>query len=78
MDEAQFEDIAKRYRDRLFAIAFQYTKSAADADGMAQCISDLVANVAAGKDLMDGIADKYTVDEGVNKIRIPYQIYLGE
>ena len=36
MDEAQFEDIAKRYRDRLFAIAFQYTKSAADADDMAQ------------------------------------------
>lgn len=49
-----------------------------DADGMAQCISDLVANVAAGKDLMDRIAGKYTVDEGVNKIRIPYQIYLGE
>ena len=36
MDEAQFEDIAKRYRDRLFAIAFPYTKSAADADDMAQ------------------------------------------
>lgn len=49
-----------------------------DADGMAQCITDLVANIAAGKDLMDGIADKYTVDEGVNKIRIPYQVYMGE
>lgn len=49
-----------------------------DAEGMAACIADLVANVAAGKDMMDGIASKYTVDEGVSKIRIPYQIYLGE
>lgn len=49
-----------------------------DAEGMAQCITDLVANVAAGKDLMDGIADKYAVDPGVNKIRIPYQVYMGE
>lgn len=36
MDEAQLEDAARRYRDNLFAIAFQYTKSAADADDMAQ------------------------------------------
>ena len=36
MDEAQFEEIAGRYRDNLFAIAFQYTKNAADADDMAQ------------------------------------------
>lgn len=49
-----------------------------DADGMAECISTLVANIAGGKDLMDGVAGKYTVDEGVNKIRIPYQVYMGE
>ena len=36
MDEAQFEEIARQYRDNLFAIAFQYTKNAADADDMAQ------------------------------------------
>ncbi len=36
MDEAQFTDIVRRYRDHLFAIAFQYTKNAADADDMAQ------------------------------------------
>nr|WP_297173512.1 sigma-70 family RNA polymerase sigma factor [uncultured Agathobaculum sp.] len=36
MDQAQLEDIAKRYRDNLFAIAFQYTKNAADADDMVQ------------------------------------------
>ena len=36
MDEAQFEEIAGRYRDNLFAIAFQYTKNAADADDMVQ------------------------------------------
>lgn len=49
-----------------------------DAEGMAQCITDLVSNIAAGKPLMDGIADKYTVDDGINKIRIPYQVYMGE
>ena len=49
-----------------------------DAEGMAKCITDLVNNIAAGKPLMDGIADKYTVDDGVNKIRIPYQVYMGE
>lgn len=49
-----------------------------DADGMAQCITDLVANIAAGKDMMDGVSGKYTVDDGVNKIRIPYAIYMGE
>ncbi len=36
MDEAQFEDIVRQYRDNLFAIAFQYTKNAADADDMVQ------------------------------------------
>ena len=36
MDEAQFEEIAGRYRDNLFAIAFQYTKNADDADDMEQ------------------------------------------
>lgn len=49
-----------------------------DAEGMAKCIAEITANAAAGKNLMDGIADKYTVDEGVNKIRIPYQVYMGE
>ncbi|MDO4269851.1 MAG: sigma-70 family RNA polymerase sigma factor [Eubacteriales bacterium] len=36
MDEAQFDEIVRRYRDNLFAIAFQYTKNAADADDMTQ------------------------------------------
>ena len=36
MDEAQFEEIAGRYRDNLFAIAVQYTRNAADADDMVQ------------------------------------------
>lgn len=49
-----------------------------DADGMAECITAITANVAAGKDMMDGIKDKYTVDDDCNKVRIPYQIYLGE
>lgn len=36
MQDEQFEALARRYRDNLFAIAFQYTKNAADADDMAQ------------------------------------------
>lgn len=36
MDDKPFETLARRYRDNLFAIAFQYTKNAADADDMVQ------------------------------------------
>jgi len=36
MDGEQFAAVVERYRDNLFAIAFQYTRNAADADDMAQ------------------------------------------
>lgn len=36
MQDAQFEAVARQYRDNLFAVAFQYTKNAADADDMVQ------------------------------------------
>ncbi len=36
MDKEQFEDTVCQYRDNLFAVAFQYTKNAADADDMVQ------------------------------------------
>lgn len=36
MQDTEFEAVAQRYRDNLFAIAFQYTKNAADADDMVQ------------------------------------------
>ncbi|MDY3618295.1 sigma-70 family RNA polymerase sigma factor [Agathobaculum sp.] len=36
MQQAQFEELARRYRDNLFAIAFQYTRNAADAEDMTQ------------------------------------------
>ena len=46
-----------------------------DAAGMAKTITTLAGNVKDGKDLMDGAADQFTVDDGVAKIRVPYQKY---
>ena len=46
-----------------------------DAVGMADTICALTANVKDGKDLMDGAADKFNVDSGVAKVRVPYGIY---
>ena len=46
-----------------------------DAAGMAKTITTLAGNVKDGKDLMDGAADQFTVDDGVDKIRVPYQKY---
>lgn len=48
-----------------------------DAVGMANALSALTQNAVAGKELMDG-TDDYIVDEGCDKIRIPYAIYTGE
>lgn len=36
MQDEAFDTIVRQYRDNLFAIAFQYTKNAADADDMVQ------------------------------------------
>ena len=52
-----------------------------DADGMAQCISDLTKNVADGKDMMDGTdaSEVYKISENVDtKIYVPYGVYTGE
>ncbi len=49
-----------------------------DAEGMAEGISYLVANVAAGKEVMAD-TDSFNVSETVsNKIYIPYAAYTGE
>ena len=49
-----------------------------DAEGMAQCITDLTKNVSEGKDMMDG-TDSYNKSEKVDtKIYIPYGKYTGE
>lgn len=47
-----------------------------DAEGMARALDKLAANALAGRSLLDGV-DEFTVDEGVAKIRIPYEKYLG-
>lgn len=48
-----------------------------DAVGMAKGILFLAGNVQAGAEIMTGTEDM-NVDEGVNKIRIPYATYTGE
>ena len=47
-----------------------------DAEGMAEALSLIASNARAGKDLLAG-TEKYSVDEGVAKIRIHYEKYLG-
>ena len=48
-----------------------------DAEGMAQSIATLVSNFQADGDLMSNIGSMI-VDEGVDKIRVPYAAYFGE
>ena len=48
-----------------------------DAEGMASTILNLVSSVKDGGNLMDNTSS-FNVDEGVNKIRVPYATYTGE
>lgn len=48
-----------------------------DADGMAEAILHFAGNIAAGRDLMDGVED-FNKDEDVDKIRISYSIYTAD
>jgi methyl-galactoside transport system substrate-binding protein len=46
-----------------------------DGPGMASCIVYLMGNVSAGNPVFTGVsAPDYNVDDGVNKVRIPYAI----
>lgn len=48
-----------------------------DAVGMASTINTLVKNIVDGSDIMAN-TDDFTIDDGVNKIRVPYSIYNSE
>lgn len=48
-----------------------------DGEGMAEAIADLLQNGLENKNLLDDTGD-YHVDQSVSKIRIPYDVYLGE
>lgn len=48
-----------------------------DADKVAEVITLIMNNGLAGNEALDGITE-YPIDEGVTKIRIPYQVYLSE
>lgn len=48
-----------------------------DAKGMADAISRIVSNGTSGKDLLEETDDMH-IDSDAAKIRIPYDIYLGE
>lgn len=50
---------------------------AQDAVGMASSIATLISNYSADGDLMSNTGDMI-VDEGVDKIRVPYAAYFGE
>lgn len=49
-----------------------------DAEGMAKAIRKVVENgLTEGRGILDGMED-YTIDSGVRKVRIAYDVYLGE
>ena len=48
-----------------------------DAEGMAEALCLIAKNTVEGKGLLDG-TEEYSIDEGINKIRIAYSKYLGE
>jgi len=50
-----------------------------DAEGMAGAVVSMIANASNGKELMDGIADSYTLAEGIdNEVYIEYSDYYAE
>ena len=48
-----------------------------DADGMAEAIENIIENSLEGKSILDEM-DDYNIDENVAKVRIAYDVYLGE
>lgn len=48
-----------------------------DSESMAEALRLAMESVANGGGLLDRLGD-YTIDEGVNKVRINYSVYLGE
>ena len=48
-----------------------------DSEGMAKAIMKTVDNVLADRDVLDGMGD-YQIDDTVDKVRIHYDVYLGE
>ena len=48
-----------------------------DAEGMAEAILKTVKNGLDEKDVLEGM-DDYNIDEDVSKVRISYDVYLGE
>lgn len=48
-----------------------------DAVGMAEALSLIAKNISDGQNMLDRM-DKYSIDDGINKIRIAYSKYLGE
>jgi methyl-galactoside transport system substrate-binding protein len=48
-----------------------------DAEGMAEAIKMSIDNGLGGKKLFEGM-NGYQIDDSVSKLRIAYDVYLGE
>ena len=48
-----------------------------DAEGMAEAIATIAANMIAGKDMYEGLNENFTVEDGW-KVVIPYAVYTGK
>lgn len=47
-----------------------------DAEGMAEAIATIAANMIAGKDMYEGLNENFTVENDW-KVVIPYAVYTG-
>ena len=48
-----------------------------DAEGMATAIAQAAQNALGDKELLDGMKEKYNIDDTVDKVRIAYEAFLG-
>ncbi len=49
-----------------------------DGAAMAEAILKVTENALAGKPMLEGLEEAYTIDSDSAKLRIPYSVYLGE
>ena len=49
-----------------------------DGAAMAEAILKVCENALAGKPMLEGLEEAYTIDSDSAKLRIPYSVYLGE
>ncbi len=79
LDLSVEEDLAVRDENGLFevAVSFDAPRDLLDAEGMADAVAPITANLIAGKDKFEGLNENYRIVDGWF-VQIPYAMYTGE